>query len=119
MDISFKTDSCKNKYATKTYNDQNYINVEGGTLRDDLNVNNNKVTKVGSPTENSDCATKKYVDNLGVRRNSENDIIMETLGKFIIKTLSLIVLIQILSSFISAKMKFAVIPINRFIGAYK
>ena len=48
-------------------------------------MNNNKVTNVGNPTENSDCATKKYIDNLGVRRNSENDIILETQGKFIIK----------------------------------
>ena len=40
---------------------------------------------VSVPGKNTDCATKKYVDNLGVRRNPENDIILETQGKFIVK----------------------------------
>ena len=48
-------------------------------------MDNNKVTNVGSLTENSDCATKKYVNSLGVRCNFQNDIILETYGKFIIK----------------------------------
>ena len=80
IDISFKTDS--NAVAT-TYNDQNYINVEGDTLQGNLDLNNHKITNVGSPTEPSDCVSKQYVDNLGVRHNPEND--METQGKFIVK----------------------------------
>ena len=40
---------------------------------------------VSAPGKKADCATKKYVDNLGVRRNPENDIILETQGNFILK----------------------------------
>ena len=40
---------------------------------------------VSAPGKKADCATKKYVDNLGVRRNPENDIILETYGRFIVK----------------------------------
>ena len=32
-----------------------------------------------------DCVPKDYVDNLGIRYNSENDIILETQGSFILK----------------------------------
>ena len=40
---------------------------------------------VSVPTEKSNCVSRKYVDNLGISRNSENDIILETYDKFIIK----------------------------------
>ena len=39
----------------------------------------------GSTSKPSNCASKNYVDNLGVRRNSEDDIILETSGNFIVK----------------------------------
>ena len=40
---------------------------------------------ITDPTGKTDCVSRKYVDNLGVRRNPENDIILNTQGKFIIK----------------------------------
>ena len=82
IDISFKAAS---NAATTTYNDQNYINVEGDTLQGDLDLNNHKITNVGSLSDDKDCVPKGYVDNLGIRRNSENDIILEMQGKFILK----------------------------------
>ena len=85
IDISFKPDSDTDKLIATTYNDQNYIYVEGDTLQGDLDRNNHKITNVGSPSNDKDCVPKGYVDNLGIRRNSENDIILETLGNFILK----------------------------------
>ena len=40
---------------------------------------------MGSPSDDKDCVSKGYVDNLGIRRNPENDIILETQGNFILK----------------------------------
>ena len=82
IDISFKTAS---NAAATTYNDQNYINVEGDTLQGNLDLNNHRITNVGSPSDDKDCVPRKYVDNLGIRRNPENDIILEMQGKFIVK----------------------------------
>ena len=82
INISFETAS---NAAATTYNDQNYINVEGDTLQGDLDLNNHKITNVGSPSDDKDCVPKGYVDNLGIRHISENDIILETQGNFIIK----------------------------------
>ena len=82
IDISFKTAS---NAAATTYNDQNYINVEGDTLQGNLDLNNHRITNVGSLSDDKDCVPKGYVDNLGIRRNSENDIILETQGNFIFK----------------------------------
>ena len=62
IDISFKTDITENNYTLKTYNDQNYINVEEDTLQGDLNLNNNKIANVGNLTNEKDCTTKIYVD---------------------------------------------------------
>ena len=62
IDISFNTDTDKGSFATKTYADQNYINVEGDTLQGDLDLNNHKITNVGKPTADKDCATKHYID---------------------------------------------------------
>ena len=64
LDITFKTDSDPSNFTTKTYNDQNYINVEGDTLQGSLDLNNHKITNVGTPTDDNDCSTKGYVDNL-------------------------------------------------------
>ena len=85
IDISFESDTDLSNFASKTYNDQNYINVEGDTLQGDLDLNNHKITNVSTPTADKDCVPKDYVDSL-IRRNSENDIILETSGNFIIKT---------------------------------
>ena len=62
IDISFKTDITKKNYTSKTYNNQNYITVEEDTLQGDLNLNNNKITNVGNPTDEKDCTTESYVD---------------------------------------------------------
>ena len=78
IDISFKPESDTDKLIATTYNDQNYVNVEGDTLQGDLDLNNHRITNVGSPSDDKDCVPKGYVDNLGIRRNSENDIILET-----------------------------------------
>ena len=67
IDISFKTDSDPSDFTSKTYNDQNYINVEGDTLQGDLNLNNHKITNVGTPTDDKDCVSKSFVDNLILR----------------------------------------------------
>ena len=40
---------------------------------------------VSALTENSDCVSRKYINNLGVYRNSDNDVILETQGKFMVK----------------------------------
>ena len=85
IDISFNMETDKGSFATKTYADQNYINVEGDTLQGELDLSNHKITNVGNPTADKDCATKNYVDSL-IRHNSENDIILETSGNFIIKS---------------------------------
>ena len=82
IDISFKTAS---NTAATTCSDQNYINVEGDTLQGNLDLNNHRITNVGSPSDDKDCVPKGYVDNLGIRRNSENDIILETQCNFILK----------------------------------
>ena len=82
IDISFKTASIA---AATTYSDQNYINVEGDTLQGNLDLNNHRITNVGSPSDDKDCVPKGYVDNLGIRHNSENDIILEMQGSFILK----------------------------------
>ena len=50
-----------------------------------MDLNNHRITNVGLPTDDKDCVPKGYVDNLGVRRNSEGNIIIETQGNFIVK----------------------------------
>ena len=62
IDISFKATNSLNKFTSKVYADQNYVNVEGDTLQGDLNLNNNKIINLAKPTDDKDCATKSYVD---------------------------------------------------------
>ena len=68
IDISFNTDDKLNKYATKTYSDQSYINVEGDLMQGNLNMNDHKIVGLAEPTDSKDCVTKSYVD----RRLTEN-----------------------------------------------
>ena len=63
IDISFGTGNDKSNYTTKTYTDQNYINVEGDSMQGTLNLSNHKLTNVPDPTDDKDAATKSYVDN--------------------------------------------------------
>ena len=62
IDISFKTDSASSNFTTKTYNDQNYINVEGDVLQGPLNLNGHKITNLAEPRDGQDSSTKAYVD---------------------------------------------------------
>ena len=79
IDITFKTDSDPSNFTSKTYNDQNYINVEGDTLQGDLDLNNHKITNVGTPTDDNDCSTKGYVDNLILRNKQYIDTKLTTM----------------------------------------
>ena len=50
--------------ATKQYADSSYLPRDGSrTMLNNLSMNNNKITNVGTPTSNNDVATKKYVDD--------------------------------------------------------
>ena len=50
--------------ATKQYSDSKFLDRDGSrTMIGNLDVNNNKIIKVGTPTNNDDAANKKYVDD--------------------------------------------------------
>ena len=63
IDISFGTGNDQSNYTTKTFADQNYINVEGDKMQGTLNLANNKLTNVAKPVGDKDAATKSYVDD--------------------------------------------------------
>ena len=50
--------------ATKQYSDSKFLDRDGSrTMIGNLDINNNKIIKVGTPTDNDDAANKKYVDD--------------------------------------------------------
>ena len=50
--------------ATKQYSDSRYLDRDGSrTMIGNLDLNNNKIIKVGAPFASDDAATKKYVDD--------------------------------------------------------
>ena len=50
--------------ATKQYSDSKFLDRNGSrTMIGNLSMNNNKIIKVGTPTDNEDAANKKYVDD--------------------------------------------------------
>ena len=50
--------------ATKQYSDSRYLDRNGSrTMIANLDMNNNKIIKLGVPTSNDDAANKKYVDD--------------------------------------------------------
>ena len=50
--------------ATKQYSDSRFLDRNGSrTMIGNLNMNNNKIIKLGTPTANDDAANKKYVDD--------------------------------------------------------
>ena len=52
---------------TKDYVDNTFLDRDGSyPMKGDLNMDNNKMVKVGAPTANDDAATKKYVDDAKV-----------------------------------------------------
>ena len=48
------------------HTDKLYVNKSGDTMTGDLNMEGNKITNVGNPTLDKDCATKVYVDTMTV-----------------------------------------------------
>ena len=52
---------------TKEYVDNTFLDRDGSyPMKGNLNMDNNKMVKVGAPTANDDAATKKYVDDAKV-----------------------------------------------------
>ena len=50
--------------ATKQYADSKFLDRNGSrTMIGNLSMNNNKIIKIGTPTDNEDAANKKYVDD--------------------------------------------------------
>ena len=50
--------------ATKQYSDSKFLDRDGSrTMIGNLDINNNKIIKVGTPTDNDDATNKKYVDD--------------------------------------------------------
>ena len=50
--------------ATKQYSDSKFLDRDGSrTMIGNLDMNNNKIIKVGTPTVNDDAANEKYVDD--------------------------------------------------------
>ena len=50
--------------ATKQYSDSKFLDRNGSrTMIGNLSMNNNKIIKVGTPTDDEDAANKKYVDD--------------------------------------------------------
>ena len=53
-----------NEPATKQYSDSKFLDRNGSrTMIGNLSMNNNKIIKVGTPTDNDDAANKKFVDD--------------------------------------------------------
>ena len=48
------------QYSDLKIDSDNILNINGQT---DINVNNSKIINITAPVNNSDCATKEYVDN--------------------------------------------------------
>ena len=48
------------KYSDIHIDSENILNINGQT---NINVNNSKIINISTPINNSDCATKEYVDN--------------------------------------------------------
>ena len=52
-----------NEPVTKQYGDRTYLTDAGFVMNDNIGMNNHMVTNLGTPTNNNDAATKKYVDD--------------------------------------------------------
>ena len=52
-----------NEPVTKQYGDRIYLTNAGFVMQDNIGMNNHMVTNLGTPTNNTDAATKKYVDD--------------------------------------------------------
>ena len=52
-----------NEPVTKQDGDRNYLTDGGFVMSDDIGMGGHTVTNLGMPTNDSDAATKKYVDD--------------------------------------------------------
>ena len=52
-----------NEPVTKQYGDRTYLTDAGFVMNDNIGMNNHMVTNLGTPTNNTDAANKKYVDD--------------------------------------------------------
>ena len=52
-----------NELEAKQYGDRTYLTNAGFVMQDNIGMNNHMVTNLGTPTNNTDAATKKYVDD--------------------------------------------------------
>ena len=52
-----------NKPVTKQYSDRNYLTDAGFVMQDNIGMGGNMVTGLGTPTNGTDAAMKKYVDD--------------------------------------------------------
>lgn len=50
--------------SNKAYTDIHFLHIDGpAAMNGNLNMNNNKLVNLATPTSNSDAATKKYADD--------------------------------------------------------
>ena len=52
-----------NEPVTKQYGDRTYLTDAGFVMQDNIGMGGHTVTNLGTPTNNTDVATKKYVDD--------------------------------------------------------
>ena len=63
---SLKSPIDSDEPATKQYADSTFLDRDGSrSMIGDLSMNNKKIKNVGTPTSDTDAATKKYVDDKG------------------------------------------------------
>lgn len=54
------------EYVHKKFTDDTYVNAAGDTMSGALAMGTNKITGLGTPTANTDAATKAYVDGVAI-----------------------------------------------------
>jgi len=64
FDIKGRAISAQNRPLTTTH--INALNLNGGTMMGPIDMGNNKITSLGTPTNDYDAATKKFVDDRAV-----------------------------------------------------
>ena len=62
VDLDFGLSNANMNFPTKTQNDNRYINVTGDEMTGDLNMNNQRITNLRVPQEDSDAVNKIYVN---------------------------------------------------------
>ena len=52
-----------NEPVTKQYGDRTYLTDSGFVMNDNIGMNDHMITNLGTPTNDTDAANKKYVDD--------------------------------------------------------